>query len=82
MPSEQCKLICPKCKKYWAVLKFDFGSYAKPSDVTIVSGTRKKFKKQDSLLCSLCGYEYTNHDVILSINDPAKEVEPGGEAKV
>ena len=75
-----CKIVCPKCHRYWADIKYDFGGTVKHTNVKIVSGNKKKLKKNDNLACSLCGYEHTNWDVILSIaNEKPGELKPGEE---
>ena len=63
----QCKLECPKCHEHWGNMKFQYDSLVRASDVTIVAGKKKKFKKNDDLACSLCGHRYTEWDLWLSI---------------
>jgi len=68
-----CELECPKCKKAWGRMKFEYGGGVKPSDVKILSGRRKKLKEGDPLECSECGFTYTTWDVVLAIATAEKK---------
>jgi uncharacterized protein (DUF983 family) len=63
-----CTLECPRCKKVWGKLSYEFESYVKASDVKVIAGKHKKFRAGDSLACTCCGHEYTNYDVYLAIH--------------
>ena len=62
-----CELECPKCKKTWGKMKFEYGGCVKPRDIKILRGRRKKIQDGDSLECTECGFQYTNWDVMLAI---------------
>jgi hypothetical protein len=88
---ENCKVVCPKCHRYWADLKYGFRRNgdlipSKPADLKIVAGNRKRLNKGDSMSCSLCGHGITNFDVYLSIahgmNNSYKELEPGESPEI
>ena len=65
----KCDLTCPKCKKLWGELSFRFDSHVNPSDVKVVAGKKKKFKKGDTMACTCCGHPYTNCDVFIAIHE-------------
>ena len=65
----QCDLNCPKCKKLWGKLSFQYDSHVNASNVKVLAGKKKKFKKGDDLACTLCGHSYTNYDVYLAIHE-------------
>lgn len=65
----KCDLTCPKCKKLWGQLAYEFDSFVKPSDIKVVAGKRKKFKDGEDLACTCCGHPYTNYDLFLSIHE-------------
>ena len=79
MGKNTCNLECPKCRKVWATMKYEFDSRVNASDVKIIAGKKKKFKNGDALTCTLCAHEYSGYDVMLAI---AGKRSPDGAAKI
>ena len=73
MKTAECELHCPKCKKHWADMKYNYGEAVSASDITIVLGKKKKLKDGESLACSGCSHEYTSFDVMLAIAEHGKQ---------
>ena len=57
---------CPRCHKEFATLKWEEGKPVSANGIKVIEGN-KKFKPNETLACTSCGYEYTNWDVMLAL---------------
>jgi hypothetical protein len=62
-----CKLICPRCKEYFADLKFNYDTVINPEDIVVVKGDKKSFQQGEELKCTLCGHTLMSWDIYLAI---------------
>lgn len=62
----KCTLECPRCHGEWAELSWAFDREVKGKDVRVLEGD-KKFKDGEILVCTICGHQYTNWDLLLAM---------------
>lgn len=65
-PTKVAKLECPKCHEVWAEIAWDFDRAIEPGDIKVY-GSKKGFKKDETLACTKCSYPYTNWDIMLAM---------------
>lgn len=69
------KLVCPKCKVYWADVKVCFDTVLRPEDIIVKAKYKKKAILQSNQVihCPKCKYTYTGLDIFKLITMRLKE---------